>query len=260
MNNYNNDNTARRYKAHVSLYSTTQLHLRNPYINAWWSAAFPGCGHLLLSKYLRGYSFFFWEIIVNNMSHLNLAIVYSFTGNFQMAREVLEPRVLLLYLPVYIFAIWDSYRTTVDLNKIFILAERENASFNSYAIGSVGINYLDKRSPLMAVLWSIFTPGLGQLYIHRGLTAALMLIFSIIFVYYSNALIAVHFLFLGEIKQATASLNPQWFLFIPSYFSFAVYDAYVNTVENNKLFESEQRKFLQQNYQQSPFKIPDLTR
>src|SRR5699024_2396595 len=132
-----------------------------------------------------------------------------------------------------------------DLNKIFILAERENASFNSYAIGSVGINYLDKRSPLMAVLWSILTPGLGQLYIHRGVTAALMLIFSIIFVYYSNALIAVHFLFLGEIKQATASLNPQWFLFIPSYFSFAVYDAYVNTVENNKLFESEQRKFLQ---------------
>ena len=67
MNNYTNDNTARRYKAHVSTVGTTQLHLRNPYIIAWWSAAFPGFGHLLLSKYLRGYSLFIWEILVNNM-------------------------------------------------------------------------------------------------------------------------------------------------------------------------------------------------
>ncbi|WP_369412918.1 hypothetical protein [Oceanobacillus alkalisoli] len=144
MNNYNYDNTARRYKAHVSLCGTTQLHLRNPYIIAWWSAAFPGCGHLLLPKYLRGYSLFLWEIIVNNMSHLNLAIMYSFTGTFHMAGEVLKRRVLLLYLPVYIFAIWDSYRATVDLNKIFILAERENANFNSYAIGSLENNKLYK--------------------------------------------------------------------------------------------------------------------
>jgi len=32
MDNYRNDNTARRYKAHVSILGTTQLHLRNPYI------------------------------------------------------------------------------------------------------------------------------------------------------------------------------------------------------------------------------------
>jgi len=77
MNNYTNDNTARRYKAHVSIVGTTQLHLRNPFIIAGWSAAFPGFGHLLLSKYLRGYSLFMWEILVNNMAHLNQAIMYS---------------------------------------------------------------------------------------------------------------------------------------------------------------------------------------
>lgn len=256
MNNYTNDNTTRRYKAHVSTVGTTQLHLRSPYIIAWWSAAFPGFGHLLLSKYLRGYSLIIWEVLVNNMSHLNQAIIYSFTGEFDMAKEILEPRWLLLYLPVYIFGIWDSYRTTVDMNKVFILAERENANFNSYVIGALEINYLDKRRPVMAIIWSFFTPGLGQLYIHRVVTAIFIMILMIVFVYFSNVLIAVHYLFLGEISQATAAINPQWFLYMPSQIGFAVYDAYVNTVENNNLFESEQRKFLQKNYQQYRVKIP----
>lgn len=66
-----------------------------------------------------------------------------------MAKEILDPRWLLLYLPVYIFGIWDSYRTSVNMNKVFILAERENANFNSFVLGAVEINYLDKRRPLM---------------------------------------------------------------------------------------------------------------
>lgn len=256
MRNFTNENSARRYKAHVSLVGTTQLHLRNPYVIAWWSAAFPGFGHLLLSKYLRGYSLFLWELLVNNMTHLNHAIIYTFTGNFKMAKEVLEPRWLLLYLPVYIFGIWDSYRTTVDINKVFILAERENANFNSYVIGALEVNYLDKRRPTMAVFWSFLTPGLGQLYIHRVITAIFMVSFMIVFVYFSNVLVAVHLLFLGEIGKATAVLNPQWFLFIPSHIGFGVYDAYVNTVENNKLFDSEQRTYLRKNYHQYRIKIP----
>lgn len=258
MRNFQATNRERRFKAYVSLIGTTQLHLRNPYIIAWWSAAFPGFGHLLLSKYLRGYALFLWEILVNNMANLNLAIVYSFTGNIDKAKEVLDPRWLLLYIPVYLFAIWDSYRTTVDMNKVFLLAERENAEFNSYTIGAVEINYLDKRRPAMAVLWSLFTPGLGQLYIHRVVTAAFTMVFMIVFVYFSNILNAVHLLFLGEIKLATQVIDPQWFMFFPSHYGFAVYDSYVNTVENNKLFESEQRKFLKENYQKKRVTLPQL--
>ncbi|OLS33819.1 hypothetical protein [Bacillus sp. MRMR6] len=264
MRNYNPTNPlnptkkVRKYKAHVSSLGTTQLHLRNPYMIAWWSAAFPGFGHLLLSKYLRGYALFIWEIIVNNQAHINHAMVFSFTGNIDMAKEVLEPRWMLMYIPVYIFAIWDSYRTTVDMNRVFILAERENADFNSYVIAGLEINYLDKRRPLNAVVWSILTPGLGQLYIHRVVTAIFTMIFMIVFVYFSKILIAIHYLFLGDLRQATQVINPQWFLFMPSHYGFAIYDAYVNTVENNKLFESEQRKFLQENYQQNRVKFPVL--
>ncbi|WP_026672845.1 hypothetical protein [Alkalihalobacterium bogoriense] len=259
MHNFTPTNKERRFKAYVSSIGTTQLHLRNPYIIAWWSAAFPGFGHLLLSKYLRGYALFMWEILINNMSNLNLAMVYSFTGNIELAKNVLEPRWMLLYIPVYLFAIWDSYRTTVDMNKVFMLAERENATFNSYAIGAVEINYLDKRRPVMAVLWSLLTPGLGQLYIHRVVTAVFTMIFMIVFVYFSNILVAIHYLFLGDISFATQQLDAQWLLFIPSHVGFSMYDSYVNTVENNKLFESEQRKFLSKNYQQYEVKFPVIS-
>ncbi|WP_400246652.1 hypothetical protein [Niallia sp. JL1B1071] len=59
MDNFTNDNTARRFRAHVSVLGTTQIHLRNPYIIGWWIAAFPGFGHHLLSKNLRRVCFIY---------------------------------------------------------------------------------------------------------------------------------------------------------------------------------------------------------
>lgn len=255
MDNYTSDNTARRYKAHVSILGTTQLHLRNPYIVAWWSAAFPGFGHLLLSKYLRGYALFIWEVIVNLHSHVNLAMMYSFQGKIDLAKEVLNTRWLLMYIPVYLFAIWDSYRTTVDMNNVYLLAEREDHRFNTFTLGALEINYLDKRNPVLAVMWSLFIPGLGQLYIHRILTALFLIIWLVAFFYYSHVLEAVSLLFLGEVQKATSVLKPKWLMMLPSLYGFAAYDAYMNTVENNKLYEKEQRKYLQENYQAADFQI-----
>ncbi|MCT2535420.1 hypothetical protein NC661_18045 [Aquibacillus koreensis] len=255
MNNYTNDNKARRYKAHVSTLGTTQFHLRNPYIVAWWSAAFPGFGHLLLSKYIRGYMLFIWEVIVNVKAHINMAMIYSFQGEIEMAKDILDTRWMLIYIPVYLFAIWDSYRTTVDMNKVYILAEREDHHFNSFVISPFEINYLDKRNPVLAFIWSLFVPGLGQLYIHRILTAAFVVIWSVVFFYYSHALEAITFLFLGEIENATVVLNAEWLLFFPSLYGFATYDSYTATVENNKLYEKEQRKYFVENYQGNNFKI-----
>ncbi|MED4205017.1 hypothetical protein [Neobacillus mesonae] len=255
MNNYTNDNTARRYKAHVSILGTTQLHLRNPYIVAWWSAAFPGFGHLLLSKYLRGYALFIWEVVVNVKAHVNSSMIYSFQGNIDMAKEVLDTRWLLMYIPVYLFGIWDSYRTTVDMNRFFLLADREDHRFNSFALGALEINYLDKRNPVLSVMWSLFIPGLGQFYIHRILTAIFVIVSLVVFYYYSHVQEAVVLLILGKVKEATSVLNPEWLLFIPSHYGFAVYDSYMNTVENNKLFEKDLRNHLTKNYQSEEFKI-----
>ncbi|CAM3403963.1 hypothetical protein [Marinicrinis lubricantis] len=256
MDSYRNlENKFRRYKAHVSTAGTTQFHLRNPYTIAWWSAAFPGFGHLLLSKYLRGLVLFIWEVIVNYQAKINLAMVHSFCGNIDSAKEILDPRWMLMYIPVYLFGIWDSYRTTVDMNKVYLLAEREDAPFNAFTIGALEINYLDKRNPVMSVIWSLFMPGLGQLYIHRILTAFFAMVWTIIFLYFSKTLIAVQLLFLGEVQQSTAILDPQWLLYMPSMWGFAVYDSYMNTVENNKLFDAEQKNFLIKKFQNPNFRI-----
>ncbi|MEN8702166.1 hypothetical protein [Bacillus infantis] len=255
MDNYTNDNTARRYRAHVSILGTTQIHLRNPYIIAWWSAAFPGFGHLLLSKYLRGFVLFIWEVVVNIKSKLNLAMIYSFQGDIDKAKEVLDTRWLLIYIPVYIFSIWDSYRTTVDFNKIHVLAEREEHHFNSFSIGALEINYLDKRNPVMAAIWSLFVPGLGQLYIHRIVSAFFAIIWTVVFFYYSHGLEALSYLFMGDIKKSTSVISPEWLLFFPSLYGFAFFDSYINTVENNKLYDKEQRAFFREKYQSSSFKI-----
>jgi TM2 domain-containing membrane protein YozV len=255
MKNYTNDNTARRYTAHVSTLGTTQIHLRNPYIIAWWSMAFPGFGHLLLSKYLRGFVLFIWEVIVNVNSKLNLAMVYSFQGKIEMAKDVLDTRWLLIYIPVYLFGIWDSYRTTVDMNKVYLLAEREAHRFNTFSIGALEINYLDKRNPVMAFVWSLFVPGLGQLYIHRIVTAFFVIIWVVIFAYYSHGLEAISLLLVGKIQESTSVLKPEWLLFFPSIYGFAMFDSYMNTVENNKLYDKEQRNYLIENYQYPGFQL-----
>lgn len=246
----------RRQIANLSIIGTTQLHLRSPWVIAWWSAAFPGMGHLLLSKYLRGYMLFIWEIVINLASHINVAILYTFTGQFEEAKEVLDERWLLLYLPTYLFAIWDSYRSTVDINHKYTLAAREDAEIKPFVISGVEINYLNKRSPWVSAVWSILMPGTGQFYIHRLTVTFLLLIWWVVSAYLSNILPAIHYTLLGEFSKATMILDPQWFLNIPSLYFFCIYDAYSNTVENNKLFDWEQSKFLNRDYQNPFFQLP----
>ncbi len=247
---------SRRQIAYISILGTTQLHLRNPYIIAWWSAAFPGMGHLLLSKYIRGFLLFIFEITVNLKAHINTAIFYSFTGKFDSAKSVLDKRWLILYCSLYIFAVWDSYRTTVDINNNFILAAREDSQISNFKLSSLEFNYLDKRSPLVSAIWSLLMPGTGQLYIHRIVMAAFLIIWWIAIIYLSNILPAIHYTFVGNFEMVKSDINPHWALNISSVYLFAMYDAYINTVENNKLFDWEQVKFIQREYQSSKFNIP----
>ena len=117
----------RRSKAYISVFETTLLHLKNPWIVAFWSFAFPGCGNLMQGRVAKGLILICWELIVNTNAKINLSIMYSLLGQFEMAIDVINPRWFLLYVPLYVYAMWDSYRGTVDLNKQYILADREDA-------------------------------------------------------------------------------------------------------------------------------------
>ncbi len=246
----------RRPRAFVSVWGTTHLHLRNPAVIALWSAVFPGMGQMLLCKYMRGFILFIWEVAVNLMSHLNLAIFYTFTLRFDMAKAVLDTRWLLLYIPTYLFAIADSYRTAVDLNNQFLLAAREDAPVGMFVINALGLNYLDKSPPWSAVAWSVLSPGAGQLVNNRMIVAFFLLGWWIVVVMLSNVMTAIHLTALGLFAQAKEAVDVQWMLNIPSLFFFGIYDAYVNQVESNRLFEWEQAKFLKKNYQSASFKMP----
>jgi hypothetical protein len=61
---------------------------------------------------------------------------------------------------------------------------------------------------------------------------------------------------MGQFELAKEALNKQWVLNVPSIFLFGVYDAYVHTVEGNKLFEWEQARFLRQEFQSKLFQMP----
>lgn len=247
---------AKRSVAYLSLLGTTQLHLRNPFIIACWSIAFPGMGHLLLSKYLRGFFLFIWEVLVNRNAHINLLILYSFIGDFEKAKEVVDIKWMSFYIPTYLFSIWDSYRTTIDLNHAYMLAAREDAEIKPFKISSIEINYLDKRSPWVSTIWSLLIPGAGQLYIHRLITAFFLVTWWIVICLNANFLPAMHYTLLGDFQQVKSTLDMQWLLNIPSVYFFAMYDAYTNTVENNKLFDWEQSKFLKKHYQNPNFVMP----
>jgi len=246
----------RRKNLFLSSYSTNINYLRHPLVIAWWSAAFPGFGHLILGKFMNGFTLAIWEVVINYNAKINEAMIYSFTGRFEMAKEALDTRWMLLYISVYIYAIWDSYRLTVDLNKAAVLGEREQYGENiNFRLGPFSLNYLDKHPPWLVLVWSLLMPGLGHLYLNRLSTGLYLLIASIVYIYYSHLLEGLHLTLLGHIREGAAVLDPEWVLFYPSVFCFSFYDAYVLTVESNKAFKTEQARYLKRTYQSSLLRL-----
>lgn len=95
MNNFRNTYKNRYYLANVTSFGTIQLHQRNPLIIALWSVAFPGFGHILLHKFITGFALFFWEFYINQLTQLNTAMMYSFNGNIDQAKAVLNEKIFL---------------------------------------------------------------------------------------------------------------------------------------------------------------------
>jgi hypothetical protein len=120
----------------------------------------------------------------------------------------------------------------------------------------LGLNYIDKGSPGVSAVWSMLSPGLGQLINHRLVLAFFLIGWWGAILYLSHALTAIHYTFLGRFEEAKAVTDPQWLLNIPSVYFFGIFDAYVQTVESNKLFNWEQSKFFKEHYQSPSFPMP----
>jgi hypothetical protein len=225
-------------------------------MSMWWAASFGGFGQMTLGSHIKGYVLVVMEIIINLATQLNLAILYSFTGRFDQAKEVLDTRWLLAYVFAYTYGLWDAYSHTVDINKQTVLAKREKAPIDVFKLLPFSINFLDKREPLVSTFWNLVLPGLGYMYLLRMGTGFFVITFWMVCVYYSRFFQVLHFTLLGDFSQAVAVADPQWFLFLPSIYCFALYDVYSSTVELNKIFDTEQREFLAQRYQRLRLELP----
>ena len=245
----------RRPKGAINSLATNFFHLRNPYTIAWWSLTYPGFGHISLGSYVTGFLLFFWEMLVNTKAKINLGILYSFTGRFDLAKEIIDTRLLMLYAPVFIFAVWDSYRLTLQLNQLSLLADSNNETIQPVSVSSMEINVLDKRAPWVAVVWTLIAPGLGHLYTHRIPTGFFLLVWWMVIAYNSFLFQAAQFTAFGFFEHAKAIVDPQWLMYLPSIYCFAAYDAYVNAAEYSRLFEKEQAAFLKKKYHRPGFKL-----
>lgn len=246
----------RHAKGMMNSLATNFYHLRNPFIIAWWSMSYPGFGHISMGCYVTGFLLFLWEMLANTQGNVNLAILYTFTGRYDMAKEIVDNRWLCLYPCVFIFAIWDSYRRTIKFNQRSILADRAGSVIQPEAFSFMEINVLDKRTPWVAALWSAILPGLGHLYTHRIPAGFFLMAWWIVIAYFSSLYQAVQYTALGLFEQAKAVVDPEWLIFMPSVIGYAVYDAYVNTTEYNRLFSKEQSAFFRREYQYPTFAMP----
>ncbi|QSO47182.1 hypothetical protein JZ786_22755 [Alicyclobacillus mengziensis] len=256
VNNCSEQCRARRPRAYMSEFGTTTLHLKNPWVVTFWSFAFPGCGNLMQGRLVKGLVLICWELLVNNQSNVNLAIMYSLLGRFDMTKQVVNTRWLLLYVSLYVYAMWDSFRGTVDLNKQYLLADREDGPMRPVVIKTLDTNFLDKQMPALAACLSLLMPGLGHLYVHKVMTGLFFISWTILVIYLSHALQAVQYTMIGAFDMARSVVDMQWLMFLPSIYGFVLHDAYVSAVEQGKLFQKVQSRLLREWYQHRRFKMP----
>lgn len=193
---------------------------------------------------------------MNNHAKVNLAIMHSLLGQFEMAKQVINTRWLLLYVSVYVYAMWDSYRGTVELNRHSILADREDSTVKPMVLRSLDNNYLHRQNPLLAETFSLLAPGLGHLYVHKVKTGLFFIVWTIVVMYMSHTLQAVHYTMVGAFSMARQIVDMQWLMYLPSIYGFVLYDTYVSAVANTSLFQKVQSKYLRETYQRHFFKMP----
>jgi hypothetical protein len=238
----------RRQKMHLSSITNNYLRIANPFMPMWWALAMPGTGHIMLGKMIKGFLLFGFEFFINTQSHLNLSIVYSLTGQFELAKNVIEVRWFFVYIGVYIFNVWDAYRLTTEINQLSALAVRERGPIRAFNLSFIEINYLNKINPWIGVFWTLVTPGIGHIMSRNIIPGFYLLVWHIIVVYQSRLNEGVLYSLTGQFQKAIDVMNMEWSLFIPSVYMFAVCDYYYRAVESNEIFKMEQARYLEKNY------------
>jgi len=239
----------------INPFGTNLTYYKNPKMAAWWSAAFPGFGHILLGQYFKGSLLFIWEIFINIKSHLNTGLVSTLQGHFEQTKSVLDPHWILLYIPIYLFAVWDCYHTANEINRSITPLSKLNFPLRTKAFNAVELNLFTERKPAISLFWSLLFPGAGQFYLHRLLESLLFSIWFIVICYYSHIYEGVLYLLIGDLRHSNDVLNPAWFMFLPSIFCFSAYNAYSDAIDTNIIYRFNEIQKIKQQYQDPEFTV-----
>ncbi|MGG5254712.1 DUF5683 domain-containing protein [Neobacillus sp. SM06] len=82
---------------------------KSPLAAMFWSAVLPGFGQLYNKEYMIGFVLIGLEFLINSQAKLNLAIVYSFHGDFKQAHDIINYQWGMFYPSFYCFSLWQAY-------------------------------------------------------------------------------------------------------------------------------------------------------
>lgn len=233
------------------------LHRRNPWVALACSVALPGLGHFYCGAYGRGFILMTWEIVVNQLSRLNLAIFLTVMGHMDKARLVVNYEWLLFYPVFYMVSIWDSYRLAVDINARCDIEEAQPVRhFETMALSPWGVAFLGKRNPWLSFFLAAFLGGGGHIYNFMLSKAAMLMGWHLLIWMNSGLGASIIAIVRGDWVEAHHALDYQWLLFFPSLHIFNMWNAYSDTVELNRLYEEELAYFIQQTTAQQPAALP----
>jgi hypothetical protein len=247
-----------RYKKmFIGSLSVNVIHRSRPWVAAWWSVALPGFGHIQLGLYIKGFILMAGEIVFNLFGHVNAAMYYTFLGQFQRANQVLNYQWTTLYCAIFVFAIFDSYRVAVEINKMAWLESRQKIrDLTRSVVQGFDLNALDKRVPWVSAFWSFVFTGLGHIYCHRIVTGSLLLGWTVTVSFQAKLPYLVIFTLTGQFQRLhELAVDYEWALFFPSIYCFGIYDAYQQSVVLNNLFKEEQIYHLHNKYGKNPITL-----
>lgn len=230
----------RRPKMYISAFGINHFRRSHPWNAAWLSALIPGFGHIYLGMHTKGLALISLEIILNTLGNVNLAILYTFTLQFEKVHEVIDYNWASVYAAIYVFGMWDAYRVSVEVNKLSYLESKQSIrNLKSAMINALELNFLDRRNPWVAMALSASFIGLGHLYCHRLLTGFTLIGWNLAIIYFTKLPVLMLYTFTGQFQLIPEVVNYQWLLFFPSIFTFALYDSYSAAVSYNRMFEEE---------------------
>lgn len=118
-----------------------QLEYKHPVAALLWSFSLPGLGQIYNGQQLLGIILVLLELIINQLSSLNISIFASFHGDFQLGHDAINYQWGMYYPSIWGFAMWHAYNTSISINHYLDEKKNKKTYLTGFFFGGVfGMN------------------------------------------------------------------------------------------------------------------------